>query len=124
MPSASAPVKDFRRSATAVIWGCATGMLVICLSLTSQPYQGSHGTIISLAILAGATISTIAMWQSRTEHNPLTSDQMQALHERMTNLEVIASSIAADWQHSGKPDPVAMKLESQRHDDSTKVESE
>jgi hypothetical protein len=112
MSSPLESTKDFRRSATSVIWGCATGMLAICLSLTNQPHQGDRGTVISLAILAGATISTVAVWRVRPDHDRLVdSDQIKALQERITNLEMIASSGEMELQHLGSRDPLPTKLD-------------
>jgi flagellar motor switch protein FliM len=44
---------------TAIIWGFSTGMLAICIPLISL----THSNIaLPLAVILGATISTIVVW--------------------------------------------------------------
>lgn len=101
LPDKRVSTRDSRRSTTAVIWGCATGMLAICLSLTNQPHQGNRGTIISLAILAGAAVSTVAIWRSSHQESQADLEdarQIRQLKERIINLETIASLGEGSWQ--------------------------
>ncbi|WNZ24942.1 hypothetical protein HJG54_20215 [Leptolyngbya sp. NK1-12] len=97
---------DFRLPATAIIWGCATAMLAICLPLTDEPHQGNRGTIISLAILAGATVSTVAVWQSANrdlQFQISAADELKQLQERVIDLEAIASAGQLEWQRQPRP---------------------
>lgn len=98
--------RDVRLSATAIIWGCATGMLAICLPLTNEPHQGNQGTIVSLAILAAATASSVSVWKySNKGSQPSldTSEHIRQLQERIIDLEAIASSDRLDWQRQTEP---------------------
>lgn len=100
------PVKrDIRLSATAIIWGCTTGMLAICLSLTDEPHQGSQGTIVSLALLGAAAVSTVAVWNSTKNVQPSVeaAEQIRQLKERIVDLEAIASSSEIEWHRSIQP---------------------
>jgi hypothetical protein len=106
--------RDFRLSATAVIWGCATGMLAICLPLTDEPHQGNRGTIISLAILSAATVSTVAVWQSANRETQLqleATNELKQLKERVVDLEAIASSGQLDWQRQLRPTSDRINIE-------------
>lgn len=102
LPSEKARPKDLRVPATATIWGCTTGMLAICLSLTTQPHQSSQGTMISLAILIAAAVSTVAIWRSAGYRQPSSDEAyvIRELRERVLNLETIATSggLGGDWQ--------------------------
>jgi hypothetical protein len=47
--------------ATAIIWGCSTGMLGIDLLLSTS---AQSGTAIAIAIVAAAAASTMTVWLS------------------------------------------------------------
>ena len=49
---------------TAIIWGFATGMLAICIPLVSIT---ESGTILPLAVILGATASTVVVWLSSSQ---------------------------------------------------------
>lgn len=51
----------FKIGSTAIIWGFSTGMLAICIPLVSMT---ESGVILPLAVVCGATISTIVVWVS------------------------------------------------------------
>lgn len=99
------PVTEGRLATTAVIWGCATGMLAICLPLSNAPHHGSQGTIVSLAILIAATICSLSIWKraNPSAQSSEVSEQMKQLQERIMNLEAIASSENLDWRQSIQP---------------------
>jgi hypothetical protein len=81
-------------------------MLAICLPLTDEPHQGNRGTIISLAILSAATVSTFAVWQSANHEAQFqlkAADELKQLKERVVDLEAIASSGQLDWQRQFHP---------------------
>ncbi|NJL19743.1 MAG: hypothetical protein HC895_01265 [Leptolyngbyaceae cyanobacterium SM1_3_5] len=46
-------------AATAVIWGCSTGMLAIDLLLSAD---AASGAMIAVAIVAAAAVSTMTVW--------------------------------------------------------------
>jgi hypothetical protein len=50
--------------ATAIIWGLATGMLAICIPLVSMT---KSGVILPMAVILGATASTLAVWLSSND---------------------------------------------------------
>ncbi|MBD3885453.1 hypothetical protein IFO70_27385 [Phormidium tenue FACHB-886] len=103
-PKEKSVKRDIRLSATAIIWGCTTGMLAICLSLTNEPHQGSQGTTISLALLAAA-VSTVVVWNSMKSAQPSmeAAEQIRQLKERIIDLEAIASSSEIEWHRSIQP---------------------
>ncbi|MEA5522860.1 hypothetical protein [Limnoraphis robusta] len=51
----------FKIGSTAIIWGFSTGMLAICIPLVSMT---ESGVILPLAVVCGATISTVVVWLS------------------------------------------------------------
>ncbi|MEL7035816.1 MAG: hypothetical protein AAFO04_09400 [Cyanobacteria bacterium J06592_8] len=51
----------FKIGSTAIIWGFSTGMLAICIPLVSMT---ESGVILPLAVVIGATISTVVVWLS------------------------------------------------------------
>ncbi|MGK7945554.1 MAG: hypothetical protein AB4058_13890 [Microcystaceae cyanobacterium] len=44
---------------TAIIWGFSTGMFAICIPLVPLTHSG---IILPLAIIVGATVSTVVVW--------------------------------------------------------------
>lgn len=57
-------------AATAIIWGFATGMLAICIPLVSIT---ESGTILPLAVILGATASTVVVWLSSNQQSAKSS---------------------------------------------------
>ena len=53
--------KGSKIGATAIIWGFATGMLAICIPLVSMT---ESGIILPMAVILGATASTVVVWLS------------------------------------------------------------
>ena len=51
----------FKIGSTAIIWGFSTGMLAICIPLISMT---ESGIILPLAVVVGATLSTVVVWVS------------------------------------------------------------
>lgn len=47
--------------ATAIIWGCSTGMLALDLLLSTSAYSEM---VIAIAIVAAAAVSTMTVWLS------------------------------------------------------------
>ena len=89
--------KGNRVAATLIIWAFATGMLAICIPLVEN--TGS-GTILPLAVILGATISTVGVWRSsdNQSRSPLLANSIKELQQRMSNLEIIYSSQELDLQ--------------------------
>jgi ABC-type enterobactin transport system permease subunit len=54
----------FKIGSTAIIWGFSTGMLAICIPLVSMT---ESGVILPLAVIVGATISTVFVWLSSSK---------------------------------------------------------
>ncbi|MBW4543572.1 MAG: hypothetical protein KME25_03850 [Symplocastrum torsivum CPER-KK1] len=95
---ASKSSMDIRLPATSIIWGFATGMLALCLPLSNDT---NHGTVISIAIVSAAAVSTVAVWQSsdkKSQTRNEASDRVKEFKERIANLEMIASSDHTNWQ--------------------------
>lgn len=69
--ASSTPFPRFQRgcvAATAIIWGCSTGMLAIDLLLSAD--AASEATI-AVAIVAAAALSTMTIWlAARTDLRP------------------------------------------------------
>ena len=51
-------------AATAIIWGCSTGMLGLDLLLSKT---AQSGTIVAIAIATAAAVSTMTIWLSTGE---------------------------------------------------------
>jgi hypothetical protein len=74
-----------RLAATTIIWAFATGMVGIT----------NRTVIVPLAIVLGAAGSTVAVWKfskSSSREQLISSGDVQALQQRITNLETICSS--------------------------------
>ena len=94
--------KDVRVAATSRIWGIAAGMLGICIPLSAAT---SSGFILPLALIAGAAVSTVAVWRSgepQSNSKYLQLPQVELLEQRIANLETILSSDDLDLQRKIK----------------------
>jgi hypothetical protein len=82
-------------TATGIIWGCATGMLAICIPLVDESDSGAW---LPLAVVAGAATGTVAVWRSpqRDETQLPTLNSQLPLEQRVANLEAICSSSEFD----------------------------
>lgn len=80
--------KDIKVESTINVWGFATGMLGICIPLTSI---SQTGIILPLAAIAGATIATVAIWSNENPKITTLSDNFQQIEQRLRTLETIAS---------------------------------
>jgi hypothetical protein len=81
--------KDTRVAATSKIWAFATGMLAICIPLSSVTRSG---TILPLAAIAGAATGTYFVWRdSENQHKSLAASDAKQLEQRIANLETIVS---------------------------------
>ncbi len=66
----------FKIGTTAIIWGFSTGMLAICIPLVSIT---KSGIILPLAVILGATGSTIAVWLSSTKQTPKIAEKNHSI---------------------------------------------
>jgi hypothetical protein len=91
--------RDVRVAATTRIWSLATVMLGICIPLTAL----SRGNpILPLAVITGAAVGTVAVWQSSDKKSPnsaLSPNTVEALSERIANLEMIVGTDEITFQH-------------------------
>ena len=62
----------FRIGTTAIIWGFSTGMLAICIPLVSMT---KSGIVLPLAVILGATVSTVVVWLDFEGRSPHKSKQ-------------------------------------------------
>ena len=76
-------------STTSIIWGFATGMMAICIPLV---VISRSGVILPLAVILGATTSTVAIWRSGNETPDELSNNFQQIEQRVRDLETICSS--------------------------------
>lgn len=83
--------KDIRLKVTTRIWGCAVGMLGICIPLTAVT---NSGPIIPLGVVAGAAVGTAVVWRSadKKSQTELAPNQLQQIEQRLANLETIVGS--------------------------------
>jgi flagellar motor switch protein FliM len=81
--------KDIRVEATFIIWGCATGMMAICIPLVSI---SKSGVILPLSVILGASTSTVAVWRRSEVKAVNLADDFQQIEQRIRNLETICSS--------------------------------
>jgi hypothetical protein len=97
--------ENTRVKVTSSIWGCAVGMLGICIPLTAI---AESGPILPLAVIGGATLGTAAVWAGEIvglvlnsrrfggstgtddkQQVDALSGRIQELEERLTNVETI-----------------------------------
>jgi hypothetical protein len=79
--------------ATAVIWGCAVGMLGICIPLVAIT---KSGVLLPLLVLLGAGGGTAAVWfapDKRQQEELRLNQTVKALEERVITLETIYTSL-------------------------------
>lgn len=103
--------KDIRLKVTTRIWGCAVGMLGICIPLTAITNSGS---IIPLGVVAGAAVGTAVVWRSsdKKSQTELEPSQLQKIEQRLANLETIVGSDDLD---------IRLKIKQLESGDSTKL---
>lgn len=102
-PAQPAPAKsneeDIRVKILGTIWGCATGMLGICIPLAAVVGEavGGAAAVLPLGVVAGATVATVSVlnhFKGSASSASTKSDIQQAarlheLEERLANLETI-----------------------------------
>ena len=79
--------------ATVAIWGCAVGMLGICIPLVAV--TGS-GVILPLLVILGAGGGTVAIWfapDRRQQEVTHLAQTVKELKERVMDLEAICTSL-------------------------------
>jgi hypothetical protein len=79
--------------ATAAIWGCAVGMLGICIPLVAIT---KSGVLLPLLVMLGAGGGTAAVWfapDKRQQEELQLNQTVKALEERVINLETIYTSL-------------------------------
>lgn len=91
------PEKDIRVAATSRIWVFATGMLAICIPLTSVTRSDA---ILPIIVISGATVSTVAVWRRSDNQlrTSLSTNNIKQLEQRIANLEIICSSQELDFR--------------------------
>ena len=90
--------RDIRIAVASRIWGMAVGMLGICIPLSAVT---DSGPIIPIAVITGAAVGTGAVWKSsedKSQTRSLAPTQIDALEERIANLETIAGIDELDVQ--------------------------
>ena len=70
-------------------------MLAICIPLSAVTKSGA---ILPLAVISGAAVGTVAVWRSSNNQsrNPLLTDSIKTLEQRIVNLETICSNQELD----------------------------
>ncbi|MBI4785311.1 MAG: hypothetical protein HY785_28985 [Oscillatoriophycideae cyanobacterium NC_groundwater_1537_Pr4_S-0.65um_50_18] len=79
--------------ATAAIWGCAIGMLGVCIPLVAIT---NSGIILPLLVILGAGGGTVAVWfapDQRQQEETRLLQTVKALEARVVNLETICISL-------------------------------
>ncbi|NER78254.1 MAG: hypothetical protein F6K42_01500 [Leptolyngbya sp. SIO1D8] len=77
-------------STTAVIWGCAVGMFALCIPLTAI---ANSGPILPILVVLGAVGGTVTVWSSPDKRRREDRLTIQALEDRIMNLETIYTSL-------------------------------
>ena len=91
--------KNPKVQATSAIWGCAVGMLGVCIPLVAIT---DSGIILPLFVILSAGGGTAAVWFSPDKSQPF-EYHLKALEERVMNLETIYTSLP----DSTKPFPLS-----------------
>ncbi len=85
--------KGAQIGATAIIWGLATAIMGISIPIIAIT---KSGPILALAVIAGATTSTVTIWWPSSRHRAREIAELQSiiqnLQARLTALEVICNS--------------------------------
>ena len=79
--------------ATTAIWGCAVGMLGICIPLVAIT---NSGIILPLLVIIGAAGGTFAVWFAPDKHQQgeiQLAQTVKSLKERVMDLEAICTSL-------------------------------
>lgn len=79
--------------ATAAIWGCAIGMLGVCIPLVAIT---NSGITLPLLVILSAGGGTVAVWlapNQRQKEETRLLQTVKALEERVVNLETIYISL-------------------------------
>ena len=85
--------KNPKVRATSAIWGCAVGMLGVCIPLVAIT---ESGVILPLLVILGTCGGTAAVWFEPDKRQPEEAHLAQtvkALEERVINLETIYTSL-------------------------------
>ncbi|MBD2076925.1 hypothetical protein H6F86_24170 [Phormidium sp. FACHB-592] len=96
--------RDVRVTIISRIWAYATAMFLISLLLKGQGHDRAV-LFLPATIVFGAVTSTIVVLRKlrdRQHDASLPSDTLEALKQRLENLEAIATSDASYWEHSPK----------------------
>lgn len=93
--------------ATAAIWGCAIGMLGVCIPLVAIT---NSGIVLPLLVILSAGGGTVAVWlapERRQKEEMRLLQTVKALEERVVNLETIYISLpeVAKFPMLGKGEP-------------------
>ncbi len=72
--------KNIEVDSTAIIWGCTTGMMAIF---------AQSSIILPLAVILGATISTVAIWNNDSKKYLESSNNFREIKQRVSDLETI-----------------------------------
>ena len=93
--------EDIRVKLLGTIWGCATGMLGICIPLMAiaQDASGGFAAVLPLGVVAGAATATIAVLShfkgsassASVTHDAQQTARLHELEERLANMETINS---------------------------------
>lgn len=123
-PPQHQPVEDARIGLVKSIWGCATGMLGICIPLTAVLNGSPLAPLLPVAVVAGAALGTVAVLSGMKSSEPrlggtssseaALQEQIRALEERLANVETISSFERGLIERDSRqrmaeslPDPVA-----------------
>jgi hypothetical protein len=118
--------QDARVKVTTSIWGCAIGMMGVCIPLTAIT---NSGPALPIVVVGGAALATIAVWtgevvgivlNSGRTHNSVGTEskqqidtltgRIQELEERLANVETIdrfEEHLARKSMSAGRGTPVA-----------------
>ena len=91
--------KDMRVVLISKIWAYATGMIAI--STLFMPAK--HSIFLPVSVASGAALSTMVIWGDRRSKNgQVLPEQVNALKQRIANLETIAGSDGWEFQNQIK----------------------
>lgn len=93
--------KDARVGLIKSIWGCATGMLGICIPLIHVLHGHHLAPLLPVCVIAGATLGTIAVLtgmkgpapklRESSSSEAALQEHVRQLEERLANVETISS---------------------------------
>ncbi|MDY6938196.1 MAG: hypothetical protein SWY16_11065 [Cyanobacteriota bacterium] len=90
---------EIRIKTTSKIWSFATGMLAICIPLSTATETGA---LLPISVILGATVGTAVVWNAKVDLSTdrQASEKIEALEGRISDLETIITAEDINWKYT------------------------